>query len=152
MASKVSIPERWLQLSPNLKKVPHLYNIDQAVGLNCPNKPEDVVLVRFMLLKWSFTGAGPHDKNFPDPGWGNVPASGTWDLYTLGWILMFQIMNPDRGQMDGRFDPIDFNGLPTQRRFLSWLNVLLLDNVPQLFKDVSTAPGAPGILVQALKK
>jgi hypothetical protein len=50
MAYKMKIPESWIKTSPNTAKIGHLYNLDSAVGEDCANRPDDVMLVQYILM------------------------------------------------------------------------------------------------------
>jgi hypothetical protein len=155
MARKMRIPEEWLKLRPALKKTPHLYTIDQAVGLGAPNKPDDVLLIQYMLLKWEYTiasgvvtygGEGVQKAVYPD-----VPVDGEYSLTTLGFIFMFQLKNNVSVPVNGRFEPISAKQLPSAKDAMVMLNAVLLDLESMLFKDFSTGAGVPGRLAQILK-
>ncbi len=55
MAFKMLIPQDWIRQRPNMAKLPHLYNLDAAVGMQCPNHAIDVMLVQMLL--WCFARA-----------------------------------------------------------------------------------------------
>jgi hypothetical protein len=84
------------------KEIPY-YNIDAAVGPNCPNVTTDVMLVQFFLHQiYSF------------PGKDNVPSGpkikidGQFGPVTASWIKHFQNEVKMKGksiQTDGRVDP-----------------------------------------------
>jgi hypothetical protein len=63
--------------------LPEIINVEKAVGRNCPNSPEDVKLVQFLLK-----------KIFTAPKWihflGSRPVSGVCDEMTIAWIYFFQ--------------------------------------------------------------
>jgi hypothetical protein len=48
MAFKQGIPQSWIHRQANVAKLPHVYNPDDAVGLNCPNRRVDVMLLQFL--------------------------------------------------------------------------------------------------------
>jgi hypothetical protein len=50
MAYKMKIPESWLKSSPNTGRLGYLYNLDSAVGENCANRADDVMLVQYILM------------------------------------------------------------------------------------------------------
>jgi hypothetical protein len=152
MASKVAVPETWLKIRPNLKNVPHLYTVDQSVGINGVNRSDDVALIQFMLLKWEYAPTSglilaPETKSW----YGDVPVTGKWDMRTLGFILIFQMKNPEYMPVNGMFDPINLKQPPGPSTSMLYLNGVLLADVPQIFKDLSKAPGIPAQLIQALK-
>jgi hypothetical protein len=157
MASKMRIPDKWVQYRPEFKKGQYLYNIDQAVGLDCPNKSEDVALVQFMLSIWEYHLPRAVLSRDLDPKYiyGTVPVTGKWGVPTLGFILLYQMINSLGGagaQVDGRFEPLNSNIVPNWgANCMYLLNSDLRDEVPQNFQDLTKVPGIPGILVNALK-
>ena len=44
------------------KLLPIFFNVSANVGRNCPNQPEDVALVSFLLVKWVEATGGPQTK------------------------------------------------------------------------------------------
>ncbi len=50
MAYKMKIPESWVKISPNTAKIGYLLNLDSAVGDNCVNRIDDVMLVQYILM------------------------------------------------------------------------------------------------------
>ena len=50
MAYKMKIPQSWVKTSPNTAKIPYLLNLDSAVGENCANRADDVMLVQWILM------------------------------------------------------------------------------------------------------
>src|SRR4029077_5730134 len=95
MAFKQGIPQNWIKRQPNGAKLPHIYNLDDAVGLNCPNKRLDVMLIQFMLLAWA-TGAqygiGEHRAATAALPIGPLPANGAFDNRLLAWIFHYQLV------------------------------------------------------------
>jgi hypothetical protein len=166
VARKVQIPEGWLKFKPSLSRMPYVYNIDQAVGINCPNCLDDVMLVQFMLRTWEYTtNAGivsvPRRRissNLSVGGkadYGDIPVNGKYDLPTLGFMLMFQLKQSTswgNGPVNGRFDPIDLDkqGEVTDSSMIM-LNSILKAYASQSFRDLSVAPGIPARLNQLLK-
>jgi len=67
MAYKMKIPEAWVKVSPNTAKIGYLLNLDSAVGDNCANRVDDVMLVQYILMT---TLAAPKmtPKNLSGPG------------------------------------------------------------------------------------
>lgn len=84
--------------------LPVFYNVVHAVGNNCPNLPDDVKLVQY-LLKIYF-------EKFPSecrPN-GNITVDGVCGPITRNWILKFQLdcsyEYPGEILVDGRVDRI----------------------------------------------
>ena len=46
----MNIPESWIKLSPKTKNIGYLLNLDSAVGENCANRADDVMLVQYILM------------------------------------------------------------------------------------------------------
>jgi hypothetical protein len=156
MARKVLITEKMTTGNPNLRKVPHLYTIDQPVGLLFPDKLSpnvlaDVALVQFMLYIWKYvtdTGIGsqPFGKGANRP-----PLTGKFDPVTLFWMLNmqnFHLQDP----VSCSFDPIDpaFPAKPGGAS-MKRLNTVILDLRPDLFRDITKVPDCPTILIHPLR-
>jgi hypothetical protein len=50
MAYKMKVPESWMKASPNTAKIPYILNLDSAVGEDCANRADDVMLVQWILM------------------------------------------------------------------------------------------------------
>lgn len=59
MAYKMNIPESWIKLNAKTKNIGYLLNLDSAVGENCANRADDVMLVQYILMT---TLAAPKDQ------------------------------------------------------------------------------------------
>lgn len=59
MAYKMNIPESWVKMNPKTKNTGYLLNLDSAVGENCANRADDVMLVQYILTT---TLAAPKDQ------------------------------------------------------------------------------------------
>ena len=59
MAYKMKVPESWVKASPNTAKIGYLLNLDSAVGEDCANRADDVMLVQYILMT---TFADPSEK------------------------------------------------------------------------------------------
>lgn len=151
MAYKARITDQMVKSSPNLKRVPHLYQIERAVGSNCPNIREDVLLIQFMLNRFLYTSPLTGGKVAGNSIWGDVPLNGTCDFPTLGFLIMFQLFNSQNGPSTGRIEPMNLNALQLQGGFLALLNGHILTNEPQVFNDFSVAPGIPSALIPFLR-
>ena len=149
MASKMRFTEAMLKRNPNLSRFPHYYNIEKAVGANCPNLRDDVMLVQFMLKLW----VQSRDSGFViDPPLWDVALHGKLDNPTLAFLILFQVRNSSVGKSDGRFDPLTLDHMDGATSSLASLNLYLWANKFDVFKDFSVAPGLPGPLVPLLKK
>lgn len=67
------------------EKLPLFYNLFSAVGENCPNRRDDVMLVQY-LLYWRYKNSKPY---FAAPE-GEINIDGIYDEITNNWILKFQ--------------------------------------------------------------
>ena len=69
---------------------PEIINVEKAVGRGCPNLPDDVKLVQFLLK-----------KVFASPLWKDFliqrPLTGDCDELTSAWIYLFQCCMRARG-------------------------------------------------------
>ncbi len=87
------------------KKWTPFYNVDAAVGKNCPNQPLDVTLVQYFLRE-----LGAHPDFMAQPGRPANPcvADGAYGPNTQAWIDWFQATvkaNALSVATDGRVDP-----------------------------------------------
>ena len=64
---------------------PVFYNVAHAVGENCPNRREDVMLVQYLLF-WAYH---PYPKSFHPKG--EMKIDGACGGITKNWILKFQL-------------------------------------------------------------
>ena len=83
MAYKQKIPQAWKNIHPNVAKLPFIYNLDDAVGIGCPNKRLDVMMVQVFLQRWDtlfFLDCfqGRRDPNAPPHARGSAAAQ--WGL------------------------------------------------------------------------
>jgi hypothetical protein len=138
MAYKQSIPESWKRQKPNIAKFPHIYNLDAAVGLNCPNRRLDVMLIQYMLQVWAMMdhgvgyssqsvgggGYGPdgnvsvrHSVNPKSLREGGLPVTGVYDNRTLAWIFNYQLINwQETSQITGKVTPAASDGSSLNER------------------------------------
>jgi hypothetical protein len=162
MAFKQHIPQEWIKLRPNLAKIPHLYNLDEAVGLGCPNKRLDVMLLQLMLLSWSrYNLQNMGGKGIsPKAGFMILPANGIFDNRLLGWILGFQLFRwePDSAAITGKALPIRGIASLDGRNVIADLNLQIARpdasgrlKGGDLWSDMASAPGTPRELAEALK-
>jgi hypothetical protein len=92
------------------------YNLDQAVGKNCPNVADDVMLVQFFireLAKDPQVGPGTRPSAPLAVDGVYTPAVGEWILWVQKSINQ---KNPGTSLADGRVDPA--RGLATNGKFL----------------------------------
>lgn len=85
-------------------RLPVFYNVVHAVGKQCPNMPDDVKLVQY-LLKILYQKLPPYKK--PN---GEMKVDGICGPITMNWILKFQLDvsadNPGIIAVDNRVDRI----------------------------------------------
>ena len=181
MAYKQKIPEAWKKLRPNIAKFPHIYNLDAAVGFNCPNKRLDVMLIQYMLQVWAMldhavgysgvmTGPGKvwgpdgnvsvrHSVSPKSLREGTLPANGVFDNRTLAWIYYYQLLNwHDTSLITGKVTPAAPDGSSLDgRSTLMRLNLQIgapdnNGNFAKEFVDITLDSAyAPAELAQALK-
>jgi hypothetical protein len=167
MAYKMKIPAAWIKRSPNTAKLPHVYNLDAAVGLGCPNQSLDVMLVQVMLRAWKLgqidnVGSGFDLKK--RPLWlGDLPLDGHYDNRVLGWILFYQLFfwSSDPSMISGKVIPASESTPLDGRQMLLHMNLSLADPnsagqigrtpLAKMWLDMSKAPDVPGALGLALK-
>ena len=94
-------------------KLPVFFNVDHAVGKNCPNGKNDVKLIQY-LLKTFYDKAVSYGLTKPS---GNMVVDGLCGPTTMAWITRFQMdyskQHPGDILLDSRFDRIrnkDFVG------------------------------------------
>ena len=83
--------------------MPSFYNLDMAVGPDCPNRRDDVMLVQFLLKQFY---AAP--DRVADAPRGEMKVDGWWGGTTARWILAFQQRLKKKGLsicVDGQVDP-----------------------------------------------
>ena len=103
MAYRQQVPASWLKDSPNTAKLVHFYSVDQAVGVNSPNKREDVMLVQLMMSVIAATKlyiAGQIPWNYPP-----IRVDGNGDQRMIARIYTYQLMNSSGLTINGRVDP-----------------------------------------------
>ncbi len=169
MAFKMLIPQDWIRQRPNMAKLPHLYNLDAAVGMQCPNHAIDVMLVQMLL--WCFArafnlwGRDPESYNVTGVHLGPMlgtrfPLDGIFTNRVLHWLFVFQDITSPNSLRDltGKVEPIRSIAslsLPSVNT-LAKLNLdLATSRAPPLHNtwlDMSSAPDVPGPLAQALRK
>jgi hypothetical protein len=156
MAFKQLLPADWIRQRQNLSKLPFLYNLDDAVGLGCPNRRLDVMLLQLMLFKWSKKIL---QLKGPWYGFNILPVNGIFDNRLLAWIFGYQVMQweKDLSAITGKALPIrgvsDLNG----RNVIADLNLQLIvfrgENLRfGEFTGMASAADTPQELAQALKK
>jgi hypothetical protein len=149
MAYKQRMPEAWVRSDKSMEAWGHFYNLDQPVGLNCPNKRTDVLLVQ-LLLRSNLEG-DPNAKGFP-----TLTIDGFFGLSVLHWILNLQLKNATTNAaaiVDGKVHPAR-NLL--NRHGTDFYHLLLLNNglrlrAPDTFKDMAGAASCPADLAAAVR-
>jgi hypothetical protein len=169
MASTLQITEQWIRQQPNLAKVPLLYTVDAPVGLACPNRSDDVMLVQFMLGKWMVPGAGKlggtgyiissgHVSNWYKT---HLPATGHFDNRVLAYIFLFQLNccggSNSAAAVTGKIEPVrDLGSFHPSQKAMIELNVQIGGFGPKPFtqdwRNMPTDPDMPSQLSAALKK
>ncbi|MBC7901071.1 MAG: hypothetical protein H7070_13590 [Saprospiraceae bacterium] len=118
------------------EKLPIFYNVVQAVGKNCPNKRDDVMLIQY-LLDWRYKNCQPRGA-VPK---GVIKVDGIYGGITQNWILKFQLdimLSGGSIQADNRVDRIrdkeSFCGSVSQMCYtLCWLNWIVADEEHEAF-------------------
>ena len=87
----------------------HLYSVDNSVGLGCPNKRDDVLLVQFFLKV--ATLSVPTSAGYNPPGEKLISVDGNCGPQTIRYIKFFQEegnrRNPgSQTTTDNRVDPV----------------------------------------------
>lgn len=113
---------------------PVFYNLVHAVGENCPNMPDDVKLIQYLLK--SFYSKIPNHESCQE-----ISLNGIVDSITRSWIFKFQIeanhSHPGKVLIDNRIDRIrqkDFIGTVSHTVYsLAVLNSSVLKYNPEAF-------------------
>jgi hypothetical protein len=167
MAYKMKIPASWTKMRPNTAKLPHVYNLDGAVGLDSPNQSSDVMLVQAMLRAWKTgpidsVGTGWDLKKRPQ-GLGDLPMNGRFDNRLLGWILYYQLYfwSTDVSMITGKVLPASEASPLDGRHMLLRMNLGLADprgdgvlgRAPwtSFWLDMSKSADIPAALAAAVK-
>ncbi len=119
----------------NAEFFPTFYNVVHAVGENCPNNRDDVMLVQYLLF-WTY-------KQFPprfSPK-GEMKIDGICGGITKNWILKFQLdvmLGGDSIQADRRVDRIRnkdgmFGSQSQELYTLGWLNWYVAHGAPEAY-------------------
>ena len=122
------------------EKLPIFYNVVDAVGKNSPNKPEDVLLVQY-LLDWYYKNYHPR-TTVPA---GVMKVDGIFDDVTSNWILQFQLNFMLSGypiQADNRIDRIRdkesfYDSSSDTVYTLAWLNWIVSSEEPEAFSKTA---------------
>ena len=118
------------------EKLPIFYNVIYAVGKNCPNKRDDVMLVQY-LLDWYYKNYQPQAA-VPE---GVIKVDGIFGDVTANWILKFQLDFMLSGypiQADNRIDRIRdkesfYDSSSDTVYTLAWLNWIVSSEEPEAF-------------------
>lgn len=152
MSYKLQIPYKYTESHPGLSKLAYLYQIEKPVGLNCPNVDTDVALIQYMLTVWlSESPAGYLTHLGKTSVFGKIPLTGSYDMTLLGFILMFQLHKQRFGPITGQINPIDFYNFNSYGDFLLHLNTHVAFERPDLYLDLTKAPGIPAMLLKTLR-
>ena len=151
MAYRQQVPASWLKDSPNTAKLGHFYSVDQAVGVNSPNKREDVMLVQLMMSVIAATKlyiASQIPWNHPP-----IRVDGNGDQRMIARIYTYQLMNSSGLTINGRVDPAKTKESPIGQGSLMLmnLNILLAMDSPTEFRDLAAVKGVPADLAKAIK-
>ena len=155
LAIKQRIPQEWVRQRPNLAKLTHLYNLDDTVGLNCPNKKLDVMLLQFMLQQWSTRIL---QLTSPWYGFNTLPINGVFDNRLLAWIFGYQVMQWENHlpAISGKAIPIRGMSELNGRNVIADLNLQLMnlrdEKLGRLWGDITSVSGIPPELAQAVKQ
>jgi hypothetical protein len=151
MASKLRFTDDLLKRNPSLAKFGHYYNIDSAVGVNGANKPDDVMLVQFMLNTWMNSSASPFLCSGGPMPMTAIPQDGKFDLTTLAYLVIFQMHRSGFIDVTGKADPLTPHNMEFGGTTMTVLNIDLWSSEPQLYKDFTTGKNFPASLRQAIK-
>lgn len=114
------------------------YDVDLAVGLNCPNEQSDVLLVQFFLAE-AFKLAKARTALAGGTASQNLAPTGMWDNSWSNYLLAFQKAMANMGmsiKQDGRVDPVldgRTRGSISHRQYtILYLNLSYPDNLAHL--------------------
>ena len=122
--------------------LPVFYNVVHAVGKGCPNQPDDVKMIQYLLMALYEKSA---ELGLSKPG-GEMAVTGYCGPVTMHWIMKFQMDCNQRSSgsvaMDGRIDRIrqkNFIGSISQTLYgLSVLNATVSEFNPLAFAALPT--------------
>src|SRR5262245_36479658 len=88
-----------------------IYNVDQPVGLGCPNRTDDVLLVQVLLKRFFELQASARPPGPP------LVVNGCFDPTTFYWVVHLQYIVSSAGlTVDGRVDPAHGGSTPHHHR------------------------------------
>ena len=118
-------------------RLPLVFNVDQRVGQGCPNLPEDVALVSY-LMRLAAKGAGPKTK----PIFLNTAVTTTCTPALVQSIKEVQIAH--RMEPDGRVSPATANGCYSKGVYLVFhFNGWVRRDYPDLWPRIDRIADAP---------
>ena len=135
-----------------------LYTVDMAVGVGCPNRRDDVLLVQFFL---KVVSEGPETALYKPPGQPPMATDGAWgrisQAYLNQYISANSAVNPGAPlTQDGRVDPV-MNGRFFGSRTGNLYTILALNasyrkvRGPGAHADITVDALFPGELRPSLK-
>lgn len=117
--------------------LPLFLNIDQRVGEGCPNLPEDVALVSY-LMRVSAKGAGPKTKAI----FLNTPVGTTCTPALIQSIRALQAAQG--GPQDGRISPSTPNGRYSKDQYMLFvISKWVRKDYPDLWPRIDRIPDVP---------
>jgi len=138
-------------IETNSPKLTWYYNVSYAVGVGGNNRPDDVMLVQYLLKKVfenaKYSPAKPTSQMTVDGFYGPITAS-----YIKAYQRRDQVVNPSASVVvDGRIDKaVSADGLSgdiSERVYcIAALNLSLAQDHPSIFADPATATDMPGPL------
>jgi hypothetical protein len=128
------------------------YTIDHPVGLHCPNKPADVMLIQLLLKMW---GDAQEQRGLAELV--RVPRrplkiDGVCGPLTFYWIMAFQ-GSAGGHPVTGRIDPMPANDpYSNPGRILEVLNLSAQESLsPKVWNALETCLYTPPALARALE-
>lgn len=125
------------------------YNVNFAVGLNAPNKRDDVFLVQWMLFRiWT-------DYSLPPLEGRMIKVDGWIGQQTIRYIAAFQAGVRAKGfscHYDGRVDSARRAVASITKTFytISWLNSYVAGGNPAVYADPAVDPDCPQEVLNSL--
>ncbi len=139
-----------------LDNVSHLtvfWNIHQSVGWGCPNRPDDVMLVQFLLKRVMHNQVEYY--RLPElPTKKDLAVDGIFGPQTYKWIRFYQSMMPNFFHQDGKVDAVDGTRKKSTKQHrvytIIMLNLEFADRDYIYYHDLRMDPTLPSALAQAL--
>ncbi len=131
----------------------HFWNIHENVGWGCRNRPDDVMLVQFLLKGAIRLYLDQYKGIFKQPTKNDLVVDGIFGPQTHKWIKAYQSIMPGYFHQDGKVDAIDGTREYSTKQHRLYTIVALNGDFSAhyvYFHDLRMDPNLPSALAQAL--